>query len=67
MAECLCRMGHVQEAMDAAERAIKCVSESNSPAINYAFNTILAEIRLTVGDYNGTLKIINQLEKGCHA
>jgi len=64
MAECLCRMGCLQEAMDTAERAIKCVSESNSPAINYAFNTILAEIRLTVGDYSGTLRIINQLEKG---
>ncbi len=61
LAECLCRMGRTQEAMSVAERAVKSVCESNNPAISYAFNTILAEVRLSAGDYRGASQIINKL------
>jgi Nif-specific regulatory protein len=62
MAECLCRMGHIQEALDTAERAAEFVSESSNPAIAYAFNTILAEVRLAAGDYGGAINVIDQLK-----
>ncbi|MBP1609918.1 MAG: transcriptional regulator, NifA subfamily, Fis family, partial [Acidobacteria bacterium] len=55
--------GRIREAVDAAESAIKCVSETNNPAINYAFMTILAEVRLESGDYGEALALIHQFEK----
>jgi transcriptional regulator with GAF, ATPase, and Fis domain len=63
MVECLCRMGHMPEAVEAAELAVKSVTESNNPAINYAFKTILAELQLATGDYGKAIKILGQLEK----
>jgi Nif-specific regulatory protein len=63
MVECLLRMGRTKEATDFAESASRFVSESNNPAMTYAFNTILAEIRLTLCEYGATFEIINQLER----
>jgi Nif-specific regulatory protein len=63
MAECLCRMGYVQQSIEAADRAIECVSDSKNPAISYAFDIILAEIRLVAGDFLGTTQLIAKLEK----
>lgn len=63
MAECLCRMGLLNESINAAGQAMKYIIESNNPAMTFAFKTALAEIKLAASDYGGALKIINQLEK----
>jgi Nif-specific regulatory protein len=63
LAECLCRMGHIQEAQNAIDRALKSVCEFNNPAISYAFNTIWAEIRLAAGDYRSAFQILEKLSK----
>lgn len=63
LAECLCRMGRVLEAANAAELAEKSVREANNPAISYAFNTILAEIKLASGDYQGAQRIVAGLDQ----
>jgi transcriptional regulator with GAF, ATPase, and Fis domain/tetratricopeptide (TPR) repeat protein len=63
LAECLCRTGRIQEALNTAERASKSVYESNNPAIRYAFNTILAEIRLAAADYRGAHKLVHWLNQ----
>jgi transcriptional regulator with GAF, ATPase, and Fis domain len=61
--ECLLRMGNIPEAIVASDLAAECVAESNNPAITFAFNTILAEIRCAAGDYEKTIKILNWLRK----
>jgi Nif-specific regulatory protein len=67
LAECLCRMGRIQEAQNAVDRALKSVCESNNPAISYAFNTIWAEIRFAAGDYRSAFQILEKLsEDGGH-
>ncbi len=63
LAECLCRMGRVLEAANAAELAEKSVREANNPAISYAFNTILAEIKLAAGDYQGAHQVVARLDQ----
>jgi transcriptional regulator with GAF, ATPase, and Fis domain len=63
MVECLLRMGRIKEAVDFAEGALRFVSESNNPAMTYAFNTILAESHLALCEYGATFEIINQLER----
>ncbi len=63
LAECLCRMGRTQEALDAVELAGKAVGESNNPAIRWAFQAILAEVRLADDDYKGAGEAIDWLAK----
>jgi transcriptional regulator with GAF, ATPase, and Fis domain len=63
LAECLCRMGHTQEAVNTAERAVKSVCDANSPAISYAFNAILAETRLAAGNYRGACEVVERLDR----
>lgn len=63
IAECLCRMGHIKEAILAAEKAMGCVSDSNNPSIDYAFKAILAEVRLSSFRPIETLHLISQLQK----
>jgi transcriptional regulator with GAF, ATPase, and Fis domain len=62
LAECLCRMGRLQESIHTMERACESVAESGNPAIRYAFNTIWAEIRLAAGDYSGVCRLFDQLD-----
>ncbi len=63
LAECLCRMGRTQEAVNTAERAVKSVCDANSPAISYAFNAILAETRLAAGNYRGACEVVEKLDR----
>ncbi len=63
LAECQCRMGRLQEAANAAELAGKSVREANNPAISYAFNTILAEVKLAAGDYQGAHQVVGRLDQ----
>jgi transcriptional regulator with GAF, ATPase, and Fis domain/serine/threonine protein kinase/tetratricopeptide (TPR) repeat protein len=63
LAECLCRMGRILEASNAAEKASKSVREANNPAINYAFNSILAEIKIAAGDYRGAYQVVKNLDQ----
>ena len=56
-------MGLLGESIKVADHAMKYVMESRNPAMMYAFNTALAEIKFAVNDFKGALKIINQLEK----
>ena len=55
-------MGRNQEALTTVGRATKLVSESNNPAIRYAFNTIFAEIQLAASDYRNAHKLIQKLD-----
>lgn len=61
LAECLCRMGHIQEALNAAEVAVQSVSEADNPGISHAFNTILAEIMIASGDYSRAGNLLKAL------
>jgi transcriptional regulator with GAF, ATPase, and Fis domain/tetratricopeptide (TPR) repeat protein len=63
LAECLCRMGRIPEAANAAEMASKSVREANNPAISYAFNSILAEIKIAAGDYRGAYRVVKNLDQ----
>ena len=61
LAECLCRMGQLQEAASMAHAAFASVSGANNPAINYAFNAISAEIKLSSCDYKGARTIVSSV------
>ncbi len=63
LAECLCRMGRIQEALKTAELAEKSVSGFNNPVISSAFHAILAEIKLAADDYRGAGEVIKLLSK----
>ena len=63
LAECLCRMGRILEATNAADLASKSVGEANNPAIAYAFNAILAEVKLAAGDYRYANQIVKELNQ----
>jgi len=61
LAECLCRRGRIQEALNAIACALKSVDESNNPTIRHGCDTILAEIQFAAGDYRGALQTIEPL------
>ncbi len=61
LAECLCRMGRTQEALNALEGVLKTLGESDNPAVHHAFNTILAEVKIAENDYCSAYHIINQV------
>jgi transcriptional regulator with GAF, ATPase, and Fis domain len=63
LAECLCRMGQMPEALKISEIADKSVIESNNPAIRCAFNAIWAETKLAADDFGGVGRILDQLIK----
>jgi len=65
LAECLCRAGLIKEAIEVSERAHKVVSDSNNPAISYAFSAILAEIKICSGDYRSGAQILDDLSRVC--
>ncbi|HSW39750.1 MAG TPA: AAA family ATPase, partial [Acidobacteriota bacterium] len=62
LAECLCRMGRVSEALNAVEQAVKSVSGVKNPVISQALDTILAEAKLAAGDYGGARRILMDME-----
>jgi Nif-specific regulatory protein len=61
LAECLCRIGRNQEAVNVVERAAKSVCEASNPAISYAFHIIIAEIKTSTCSYRDACQIVSQL------
>ena len=61
LAECLCRMGRIDDAVVVADQASESVSESNNPAIRDAFSAILAEVKLEANEFQKACEVLNQL------
>jgi len=59
--ECLCRMGQLQNALIAEDKAAKAVEHANNPAIRLAVVTIMAEVRFASGDYRKACELISMM------
>jgi len=64
LAECLCRMGQIQQARKALDKAMHAAEESGNPAINHALNTIMAEVMLAENDYGAACHILSRISEG---
>jgi len=64
LAECLCRMGQIQNSFAAIDQALAAAKESNNPVICRACDAIAAEINLAAHNYSETRRILKTLECG---
>ncbi len=61
LAECLCRMGRMQEARKALDKAMLAAGESENPAIDHALNAIMAEVLFAENEYGGAYCILRRI------
>jgi DNA-binding NtrC family response regulator/tetratricopeptide (TPR) repeat protein len=63
LAECLCRMGRIPEALAAIDRAVAAAAESGNLSIRRACDVIRAEVKLEEGDYQEARRILRGLSR----